>query len=534
MSNSRSITDFLALSTPRELAAFLGVRYDRHLVYNLYKLPSQSRYKTFQIKRKNGEYRAVVAPNNSLKMMQSTIARFLLQIYQPKPSVHGYCLGRSIVANAQSHKKSRFILNVDLETFFPSINFGRVRGMFLAEPFTFSPPLATVLAQLCCHNNELPLGAPTSPIIANIICARLDRQLQRLARSHDCRYTRYSDDMTLSTRRSRFPEAIAILEPGPSVQLGNSFLAIIHANGFRVNESKTRLLGRSVRQEVTGLVVNQFPNLRRTDIRRIRAMLHAWEKYGRDPAQEVYYSRYATKIRLPEKKNPQFEEMMRGTLAFFKSVKGEADQVYKTLARQFNRIARKPIVLRDLDHMLKECTWIIEDADGFIQGTGFFLDGFGFVTCAHCVGAQPHIYQPGQLLNQKKVRVIAKNDDIDIAILELEEQEPKAFLLASDSQRIPQYLEAVTLVGYASHAPGREISIKRGEVVSFAVKSTIKRFNISAAIVGGNSDGPVLDRHLRVIGVAVTGADREDQAHRTEDHGVIPIQALAHLRQNRS
>ena len=101
---------------------------------------------------------------------------------------------------------------IDLENFFPSINFGRVRGLFMSEPFNVPQAGATILAQLCCHRGVLPQGAPTSPVISNIICSRLDRQLMKLAQSHNCFCTRYADDITFSKTRTAFPAEIGYFD----------------------------------------------------------------------------------------------------------------------------------------------------------------------------------------------------------------------------------------------------------------------------------------------------------------------------------
>ena len=92
-----------------------------------------------------------------------------------------------------------------------------------------------------------------------------------------------------------------------------------------------------------------------------------------------------------------------------------------------------------------------------------------------------------------------------------------------------RYNDRITLLGYPGHAPGKGLSIKNGEVHSFTIRSTIRRFNISASIVAGSSGGPVLNSSRRVVGVAVTGADNPDEADQTSEHGVIPISALDYL-----
>ena len=83
----------------------------------------------------------------------------------------------------------------------------------------------------------------------------------------------------------------------------------------------------------------------------------------------------------------------------------------------------------------------------------------------------------------------------------------------------PEIRDRIVLVGYPGFGPGKSISIKRGEITSFWMKSGVRRFNISAGIVAGNSGGPVLDTQNYVVGIAVTGADRDDSVDQTHDHG---------------
>jgi RNA-directed DNA polymerase len=134
----------------------------------------------------------------------------------------------------------------------------------MACPYSCTKEVARVLAQICCHDNQLPQGAPTSPIILNMICAKLDSQLQRLAKKYQCIYTRYADDITLSTSRSRFsPHLIWFSKEAEKSVLGDDLKNIIEESGFLVNESKIRLQTSYKHQEVTGIIVNEKLNIKR-------------------------------------------------------------------------------------------------------------------------------------------------------------------------------------------------------------------------------------------------------------------------------
>jgi RNA-directed DNA polymerase len=128
-------------------------------------------------------------------MLQRKLNQVLQAVYPVKNVVHGFARGRAIVTNARMHVRARHILNINLKDSFPSVNFGRVRGMFLAKPYQLPEPVATVLAQLCTHKNSLAQGAPTSPVVSNMVCARLDSHLKKLARENGCIFSRYADDL---------------------------------------------------------------------------------------------------------------------------------------------------------------------------------------------------------------------------------------------------------------------------------------------------------------------------------------------------
>jgi hypothetical protein len=106
-------------------------------------------------------------------------------------------------------------------------------------------------------------GAPTSPGLCNAVLARMDRRLAGLARKHGFAYTRYADDLTLSgddLNQARYLVAVAS--------------RIIRDEGFRPNRAKTRILRKSRRQQVAGVVVNAAVGLSRQHRRRLRAAIH--------------------------------------------------------------------------------------------------------------------------------------------------------------------------------------------------------------------------------------------------------------------
>jgi RNA-directed DNA polymerase len=331
---------FLALKTPRDLADLLGIEYSL-LIYHIYKVPDSQKYKIFEIPKKSGGVRKICAPVSSLKIIQHKINEILLNIYTVKPSVYGYVKNKNIVNNANKHSRKRYVFNLDLKDFFPSINFGRVRGLFIGIPYNLPKEVATVLAQICCFHNELPQGTPTSPIVSNMICAQMDSQLQKLAMENKCFYTRYADDLTFSTSLKEFPPSIAIIRSFNDVEIGKELEEIILNNGFNINKNKIRMQQRFRREQVTGLTVNEFPNVRRNYIRQVRAMLHAWEKFGLTNAEIEYLTRYNRKYRNPQLPLPGFKQIVKGKIEFLGMVRGRKNKIFTQFLFKYNGLNRR-------------------------------------------------------------------------------------------------------------------------------------------------------------------------------------------------
>jgi len=329
---------FTDLKTKQDIADLLDIDISR-LNYYLYISPRDTRYKTFEIRKRSGGTREIVAPTTALKIVQQKLNQVLQCVYRRRPTVYSFIHKYNIVKNAKNHLRRQYILNIDLKDFFPSITFPRIRGLFMANPYKLSPAVATILAQICCFNSKLPQGAPTSPIISNMICSKLDNELQRLARKYNCRFTRYADDITFSTKKLIFPSALAFINNNGKLEIGDELKYIIQQNWFDINPAKVGLRKRNVCQVVTGLIVNNKSlNVRRQYLRQIRAMLHAWEKYGLNNAQKEFLKYHNHKNRAPFKSPPIFQQVISGKLGFLKMVVGKDNPIYLRYWRQFKRL----------------------------------------------------------------------------------------------------------------------------------------------------------------------------------------------------
>ncbi len=272
--------NFCDIASRNELADFLRIPR-RKLTYILYIKKVDSCYVSFEIPKKSGGTRQINAPVDDLKAIQRKLAKAL---YDYKINVckirgiysnisHGFEKKKSIITNAKIHRNKRFVLNIDLENFFGSFHFGRVRGFFIKnQDFLFPTEVATVIAQLTCYQGSLPQGAPTSPIIANLMCQILDSRLLKIAKKYKLDYTRYADDLTFSTNNKNF------------LEYENKFLLEIKEEikraGFNINDQKTRLIFKDSRQTVTGLVVNKKIAVNPTYYRYTKAMAYALYSKG--------------------------------------------------------------------------------------------------------------------------------------------------------------------------------------------------------------------------------------------------------------
>ncbi|WP_175939150.1 reverse transcriptase domain-containing protein [Caballeronia sp. BCC1704] len=333
---------FTSLTSKVQLCQFLGITTTR-LNFLLYGLPCERRYKTHAIKKRNGGERRIREPIPPLKKIQKIIAGELAKQYRPRQHVYGYTKNKNIVQKARVHVAQKWVARVDLKDFFPSVNFGRVKGLFRGHPFDFNHEIATLLAQLVMDGNELPQGAPTSPIISNFICRSLDYELKRMAKAHRCFYTRYADDLVFSTSQKRLSPQVCspLAADGISVQavVGDGLRAVVERQGFVVNDAKTRIFSKSSRQQVTGITVNEKVNVSREYIRGLRAVLHAWRKHGEEAAASWFFANHYKRNRPHWKSQPaDFREVIRGRMTFVRFVKGGDDTTYLTLAKKLAQL----------------------------------------------------------------------------------------------------------------------------------------------------------------------------------------------------
>ena len=315
----------------------------RHINYYCNPKNAFHRYRQFKIKKKSGGFRQITTPRNrSYILLLNCLNEVLKAVYTPSLYAMGFTERRSVVTNASKHKGANYVFNIDLKDFFPSIEQPRVWKRLQLQPFNFRVPVASAIAGLCCMKETremsdgskkdyyvLPQGAPTSPIITNMICDKLDHRLGGLAHRFGLNYTRYADDITFSSMHNVFHE---------NSDFRKELLRIIGDQGFVLNEKKTRLQKRGSRQEVTGIIISDKLNVSQKYVRDIRNILYMWEKYGYTVAYAKFFPRYKEEKGHVKKGNPDLVNVINGKLMYLKMVKGEDDSVYQRLYAKFQSL----------------------------------------------------------------------------------------------------------------------------------------------------------------------------------------------------
>ncbi|MGF7192463.1 retron-type reverse transcriptase [Robbsia andropogonis] len=382
MSSEKTILQLFQAATSRsEVAALLDIKV-KDLTYLLYVMKAEDKYKAFDIPKRSGGTRKINAPIKKVKSLQRKLADRLEQCLTliegstglTNPSSHGFRRGKSILTNAATHRNRRFVFNIDLQDFFPSITGKRIRGLLIKDrKFGFHKDVATTIAHIACNNGELPQGGPCSPVISNMIASVLDFHLSRLARDNGCSYTRYADDITFSTNKKTFPTAIAVCDESSehNWKVGSQLAGLIKKSGFSVNEKKTRMQYRTSRQQVTGLVVNKRVNVTNEYKRLVRAYLFSLINHNKFTIKNVERSELGDKVSLID----GTREQLHGMLGFVHSV----DSVFRTNVKQHPQ--NYPGMQPDIKKDTKKPTGTLELYRRFLFFTRFFSNTLPLIVC---------------------------------------------------------------------------------------------------------------------------------------------------------
>jgi retron-type reverse transcriptase len=482
-------------------------------------------YSHYKIKKKTGGERNISAPIEALKTTCAKINFYLNEIYSeylPQAS-HGFVPQRSIITNAKKHLSKRYILNIDIEDFFGTINTGRVIGLFKGYPFLFNKAQASILAGLVTHNNALPQGSPCSPVISNMICFRLDKELTVLAQSKGWIYSRYADDITISSNKLTDDLATKV---GPGVNPGKIIVKILNQNGFVINKKKTRLSSPLQSKWVTGIKVNEGLNVSRKLIRQVRAMLNAWEKYDYKQAQIHYNKLYSVK-----EKN--FSAVVRGKIDYIGNIKSKNNITYIKLYNRLCNLENKyhnKIPESFKDRCVRDVL-VIKSEKGF--GSGFFINKNFIVTAAHLLTdgeKSVHITTKERKLpvEFKSASVIYVNKEQDFAILGTYSKFPNSIFEADFRKRDLDINTDYLSVGYGGFRSNETFwtdpCIVDQKILQLQGNGAQIEFVVGNPMWSGMSGGPVINQKTKlVVGYIVNGAETIQNGREIKSHIFRPI-----------
>jgi RNA-directed DNA polymerase len=221
---------------------------------------SKRYYRVFGLPKRGGGIRPIATPKIFLKVVQRWILENILYRQSMPEYVTGFVPRRGTLANARVHIGGKYVLRMDIQDFFPSIRSSQVRALF--SEMGFSEKVSAFLTRLTTLNGSLPQGAPSSPYIANLAFLSVDSRISSIAKNQSMAYSRYADDITLSSQHPIGSEVIN--------EIGNT----IEGAGFRLNRKKLRLSGPGQRLMTTGLVVHEKAQPVRSLRRNLRARFH--------------------------------------------------------------------------------------------------------------------------------------------------------------------------------------------------------------------------------------------------------------------
>lgn len=463
-------------------------------------------YHRFEIAKGKEKTRIINAPDERLKHLQRRISLLLDQLYRVRNPVHGFVARKSVKTNALAHLRKRFLLNIDLKDFFPSITENRIVGIL--ESLGIGPRVAQIIARLCCHNGCLPQGAPSSPVLSNMICFRLDKELLAFAKGVRCIYTRYADDITFSSHQPMTAVFEAPVPPPghfPPELLASAFRDTFASNGFTINPEKAHYADRHSRRMVTGLKVNELLNVDRRYVRNIRAALYSVHTLGKEAAQKKFATHHGGTCDLAAH--------LEGKINWLRYIRGQSDPVFRAMAVRFNvsfpdrKIGMMPTAAEVRDRAV----WVVENFQGeMAQGSAFFVKDIGLVTAAHCVdGAdEVEVRHPSKPANTFKAKVLKRDKDRDLAILEHAIPATEYYELVPSTHPVAVG-EDLTAVGYPSFGPGDKVNIRDGKVSSLPIKHSVKLIEVTQKLSQGMSGGPLLDSENGIAGVIHKGGPGE-------------------------
>lgn len=239
----------------------LEVGLSRSVIEN-YITFADKHYNTYYLPKKSGGKRTIDCPGANLKTIQRWILKNHLNKLEVNKRASGFVEKRGIKRNAMFHINKRYLLTIDILNFFPSISQKQVFKT-LDEQLS-DRDFAIKISKICTFKRRLPQGAPTSPVLSNLVFKKIDDEIMKYCNSELITYSRYADDMTFSSDNKH------------SLQFAYRFVNdLLYKEGFNINTKKTRYLSGKGNMSVTGVSINNgVPKAKSKLKRQIRTELH--------------------------------------------------------------------------------------------------------------------------------------------------------------------------------------------------------------------------------------------------------------------
>jgi len=311
----------LAVKDPKDLAAVL-----RHTPAQLASMAEKGAYSVFSVPKRNGDLRLIEDPAPALKAVQRALNERLQAVYyfERSEAAYGFVLNpaddpdpRHIVTHAERHDGCRWLLNIDLDDFFHQIDETEVQVAMQQPPFQCGDEVAGLIAKLTTFKGRLPMGAPTSPALSNIVFREEDRSLLSRSRDKGWLYTRYADDLTFSSRSA----------PMSAEDLNQTIAFIEQELAYKVDPVKRHFSDQGGQKSVTRLVLtgagvtlpDDFYTELDDTLQDLASARRVQQKMGN--RHTGWLSDYSMRV--------------EGMLSFAKRVLGEHDPQYKALLNRY-------------------------------------------------------------------------------------------------------------------------------------------------------------------------------------------------------
>ena len=211
-----------------------------------YSTTASRRYKVYNISKRTGGTRTISQPSKDIKALQRIVCKSISTKFQIHESATAYKKGASIANNATRHKDTNFTLRLDFVNFFESFKHKDIVD-FLLNVGEFSEVDASFMANLFCRKNALTIGAPASPYLTNIMMYDFDALIFDHCALNDCIYSRYADDIFVSTKKANILNSIHEFV----INAVNRYNTV----QLRINDKKTDFLSKKYHRSVTGIVI---------------------------------------------------------------------------------------------------------------------------------------------------------------------------------------------------------------------------------------------------------------------------------------